>query len=60
MTSPYLTAHEAADYVKKTYKGFDHWVRQAGVRPFRVGRHRRFTREQLDRAIKTESLRRSA
>jgi excisionase family DNA binding protein len=55
--SPYLTAKQAADYVVKSYAAFDVWVRRHGVPYVRVGRHRRFTRPQLDRVMKTMALR---
>lgn len=29
--SPFLTAKEAAAFVRKTVRGFDHWVRRRGV-----------------------------
>jgi excisionase family DNA binding protein len=56
-TSPYLTAAEAAEYVRKTYKAFDHLVRREGIPFVRIGRHRRFTRAQLDRVMRTMALR---
>lgn len=56
-TGPYLTAHEAAKYVGKSYRGFDHWVRRTGVACTWIGRHRRFTHRDLDAALRTTSQR---
>lgn len=56
--SHYLTAQEAAAYVRKTLKGFDHWVASEGIRcDGRAGRIRLFTRATLDRALKTAAMR---
>lgn len=58
--SPYLTTQQAAAYLGVTYKGFDHFVRRHGVPCLRYGRHRRFTKQTLDRVLQTMKLRRSA
>ncbi len=61
--SPYLRAHEAADYVRKSVKGFNRWVKSSGV-PYRLnGRVRLFRAEHLDLIMERdteEALRRSA
>lgn len=54
---PYLTAREAAAYVGKSYRGFDHWVRRTGVAFEWIGAHRRFTAINLDKAIQATSRR---
>lgn len=54
---PLLTAHEAATYVSKSYRGFDHWVRREGVHCTWIGRERRFTYAGLDAAMRATSQR---
>lgn len=51
MTSPYLTRAEAAEYVRTTLDGFDHWVKSRGVPCVRRGRIRLFKRDVLDRVL---------
>ena len=56
--SEYLTAREAAEYLRTTYKGFDNWTRRHGVRcTERRGRIRLYRKAALDRVIKTMALR---
>jgi excisionase family DNA binding protein len=57
MSSRYLTAREAAEYLGVTYRGFDVWVRRHGVPCVRYGRVRKFTRESLDAVLRTMELR---
>lgn len=57
MSAGYLTAKQAAEYVGTTYRGFDAWVRRHGVPCVRYGRHRRFTKDAIDRVLKTMALR---
>lgn len=57
MSDTYLTAKEAAAYVGTTYRGFDQWVRRHGVPCKRYGRHRRFTRTQLDKVLEVMARR---
>jgi excisionase family DNA binding protein len=57
MSADLLTAHEAAMYLRTTYRGFDAWVRRHGVPCERYGRKRLFRRATLDRVIKTMALR---
>lgn len=52
-----LTAREAAAYCRTTYRGFDAWVRRHGIKAMRYGRHRRFTKEQLDLVMKRMAIR---
>ena len=47
-----LTSHEAAEYLRTTWKGFDNWVRRHGVPCERFGRKRLFRRSVLDRVIR--------
>lgn len=56
MTSPYLTAREAAEYVRKSVKAFDHWVSRRGVSCVRAGRIRLFTKDTLDRVLRNDAL----
>lgn len=58
--SPYLTTQQAADYLGVTYKGFDHFVRRHGVPYLKYGRHRRFTKQTLDRVLQTMKLRKAS
>lgn len=54
MDSPYLTAAEAAAYVKATsVKAFDHWVRRRGILPdaMRGVRIRLYLPKTLDRVL---------
>jgi hypothetical protein len=55
VTSPYLNSREAAAYVRKSLKGFDHWVATRGVPYVRAGRIRLFTRDTLDRVLKNDA-----
>jgi excisionase family DNA binding protein len=59
MTSPYLTPKEAAAYVKKSYRAFDHIVRRHGIPYVRIGRERRFLPDKLDQAMKALARRAS-
>jgi excisionase family DNA binding protein len=52
--SPYLTADEAADYLKITKLALYGWVERKKLRPLPGYREYRFTREQLDAAIRGE------
>jgi excisionase family DNA binding protein len=47
-----LTTHEAADYLRTTYWGFDAFVRRHSVPCERYGRKRLFRRSVLDRMIR--------
>ena len=61
MSDGLLTAHEAARYLRTTYKGFDMWTRRHGVPcAERYGRKRLYRKAALDRVLKTMALRRSA
>ena len=56
MTSPYLTAREAADYVRKTPRGFDRWVERRGVPVAgRAGRIRLFSKDTIDRVLRNDA-----
>ena len=58
-SSPYLTAKEAAEYVRaKSVKAFDHWVRRRGVPSLRLrrGRIRLFRKELLDRVLRYDAM----
>lgn len=55
--SAYLTAAEAATYLRTTYKGFDHFVRRHGVPCVRRGRIRLFSQDTLDRVLRTMAMR---
>lgn len=55
MTTPYLTAKDAAAYVCKSVKGFDHWVKRRGVPCKRAGRIRLFTRDTLDKVLANDA-----
>ena len=59
MTSPYLTAKEAAEYVKApSVKAFNDWVTNRGVScAGRRGRIRLFTKDTLDRVLRHDALR---
>lgn len=58
MTGDLMTAHEAARYLRTTYKGFDNWTRRHGVKcSERYGRKRLYRREALDRVLRTMALR---
>ena len=59
--SDLLTAHEAAAYVRTTYKGFDMWTRRHGVKcSERFGRKRLYRRAMLDRVLRMMAQRRTA
>ncbi len=57
-SSPYMTAKEAAEYVRKpSVKAFDDWVRSRGVScTGRCGRIRLFTKDTLDRVLRHDAL----
>ena len=57
--SPYMTAREAAEYVRKTPKAFDEWVRRRGI-PVAgcAGRLRLFTTATLDRVLRLDAMKR--
>lgn len=57
MSAGYLSARHAAEYLDMTFRAFDQWTRREGIPCLRIGRTRRYTRESLDRALKTISLR---
>ncbi len=58
MTSPYLTAKEAAEYVRAgSLKAFDHWVSRRGVSCVRRGRIRLFAKDALDRVLRHDAMR---
>lgn len=52
-----LTAAEAAQYLRTTYKGFDEYARRHGVPCERYGRKRLFRRATLDRMLRTMAQR---
>ena len=53
-----LTAREAAEYLRTTYKGFDNWVRRHGVRcSERYGRKRMYRKTTLDRVLRMMAIR---
>lgn len=61
MTSPWMTAKEAAGYVRKTPRAFDVWVTRYGVRPDgSTGRIRLYSAAHLDRAVKALAQRPTA
>jgi excisionase family DNA binding protein len=53
----YLTAHEAASYLKCSYRAFDHWVRRNGVPCLRRGRIRLYDVRVLDDVVRTMAQR---
>lgn len=54
--SPYLTASEAAEYVRKTPKGFARWVERRGIPvDARAGRIRLWRRDTLDRVLRLDA-----
>jgi hypothetical protein len=56
--SPYLTSEEAAAYVRKTLKGFNHWVTSRGVSPDGMaGRIRLYLAHSLDRVLQNDARR---
>lgn len=58
MTSPYLTAKEAADYVRApSLDAFDYWVKQRGVPCTRRGVVRLFRQDTLDAILKNDAYR---
>ena len=57
MSDQLLTAHEAAVYLRTTYKGFDNWTRRHGIPCERYGRKRLFRKATLDRVLRTMAQR---
>ena len=55
-STPYLTRDEAAEYVRTTVRGFDHWVASRGVPSVRRGRIRLFRKDVLDRVMSNDAM----
>lgn len=55
--SRWLTAAQAAAYVQKSLKGFNHWVTAEGVPCGRAGNIRLFEQAMLDRVIRNAGMR---
>lgn len=53
----YLTAHQAAEYLKCSYRAFDQWARRNGVPCLRRGRIRLYKVSTLDRALEAIAAR---
>lgn len=57
MKAGYMSARQAAEYLGRTYKGFDEFVRRHGVPHERYGRDRLFTKDTLDQMVKAMARR---
>lgn len=56
----YLSSQSAAKYLDMTYAAFDQAVRRLGIPHGRLGRQRRFSKDTLDRVLKTMAMRKGS